>query len=67
MRYVPLDDRDSGRQYCGKLLQQVRSVSSLLELLNDANNDFIVDTLCVDLCMRRLAARGGWRCVCHTP
>jgi hypothetical protein len=34
----------------------VGAVSSLLELLDNTDNNLIIDALCVDLCLPRLAA-----------
>ena len=54
--YAPFDDRNGGRQHGRELLQQVGAVASLLELLNNTDDDLIIDALCVDLCLTRLAA-----------
>lgn len=47
--HIPLDDRDGRRQHDGKLLQQMGPVTCLFELLDDADDDLVIDALCVDL------------------
>ena len=62
--YAPFNNGDGGRQDGGELLEQVGAVACLLELLDDADNNFVVDALRIDLCVPRLAAGRRWRGVC---
>jgi hypothetical protein len=48
--YVPLHYGYNWGQDERKFLQKVGSVASLLELLDYADHDFIIDALGVDLC-----------------
>lgn len=40
------------RQDCGKLFDQVWPIPSLLQLLDDANYDVIIDTVRIDFVVR---------------
>ena len=40
------------RQDCGKLFDQMRPIPSLLQLLDDANHDVIIDAFFVDFVVR---------------
>lgn len=64
---VPLDDGNGGRQYGREFLEQVGAVARLLELLDHADDDLIIDALRVDLCLPGLAAWRRWRGVGHSP
>lgn len=63
--YVPFNYRDCGRQHGGEFFEKMGAISSLLELLDDADDDDVVDALGVDLCLTRLAAWRRWRGVGH--
>lgn len=46
----------------GELLDEVRAVASLLELINDADNDVVVDALGIDPRRKAIVhGRGRWR------
>lgn len=53
---IPFDNGEDGREDESKLLEQMRAVTSLLELFDDADDNLVIDTLSVDLCDARLAA-----------
>src|SRR4051812_25904022 len=63
---LPFDNGDGGGEHGGQLLEQMRPIARLFQLLDDSDDNGVVNALGVDLGMAVVATRRGRRGVDRT-